>query len=90
MKFSGSSEITIRESLKILQNCFVESTLSRTEIFEWYEALSERREFIENLPRTIRPTISVKDDDIEKVKETVLGTQRFGIRDLWIDSTFFG
>ena len=36
---------------KILRKCFGESTLSRTQVFEWYKAFSEGREVIENLPR---------------------------------------
>ena len=60
------------ESLKMLQKCFVESTLSRTQVFEWHKAFSEGREVVEKIPHASRPSTSVNDDNIEKVKKTVL------------------
>ena len=42
--FCVSNGITATESLKILQKCLVESTLSRTPVFEWHKAFSEGRE----------------------------------------------
>ena len=41
MKFYVSNGITATESLKMLQKCFGESTLSRTQVFEWHKAFSE-------------------------------------------------
>lgn len=40
-KFCVSSDITITESSKISQKCFVEITLLRRQIFEWDKALNE-------------------------------------------------
>ena len=60
------------KSLKILQKCFGESTLSRTQVFEWHKEYSEGREVVENLPHASRPFTSVNDDNIEKVKKIVL------------------
>ena len=42
------------------------------EVFEWHKAFSEGREIVENLPHTSRPSISVNDDNTEKVKKIVL------------------
>jgi len=72
LKFCVSNGITATESLKMLQKCFGESTLSRTQVFEWHKAFSEDREVVENLPYASRPSISVNDDNIEKVKETFI------------------
>ena len=70
------------ESLKMLQKCSGESTLSKTQVFEWHEIFSEGREFVENLPYAIRPSTSVDDDNIEKVKKIVLENRRVGIREV--------
>ena len=62
----------------MLQKCFGESTLSKTQVFEWHKAFSEGREVAENLPHASRPSTSVNDDKIEKVKKIVLGNRRVG------------
>ena len=66
----------------MLQKCFGESTLSRTQVFEWHKAFSEGREVVENFPHSSRPPTSVNDDNIEKVKKIVLENRRFGIREV--------
>ena len=66
----------------MLQNCFGESTLSRTQVFEWHKAFSKGREVVENLAHVSRPSTSANDDNIERVKKIVLGNSRAGIRDV--------
>ena len=80
LKFCVANGITITESLKMLQKCFGESTLSRTQVFDWHKAFSEGREVVENLPLASRQSTSVNDDNIEKVKKIVLENRRVGIR----------
>ena len=79
LKFCVSNGITATESLKILQKCFGESILSRTQVFEWHKAFSE---VVENLPHASRQSTSVNDDNIEKVKKIVLENRRVGIREV--------
>ena len=52
------------KSLKMLQKCLGESTLSITQVFEWHKAFIEGREVVENLPHASRPSTSVNDDNI--------------------------
>ena len=66
----------------MLQKYFGESTLSRTQVFEWHKAFSEGREVVENLPHANRPSTSVNVDNIEKVKKIVLENHRVGIREV--------
>ena len=66
----------------MLQKYFGESTLSRTQVFEWHKAFGEGREDVENLPHASRPSTSVNDDNIEKVKKIVLENRHVGIRDV--------
>ena len=82
LKFCVSNGITAMESLKMLQKCYRESTLSRTQAFEWHKAFSEDREVVENLPHANRPSTSVNDDNIEKVKKIVLENRRVDIREV--------
>ena len=60
LKLCVSNGITATESLKMLQNCFGESTLLKTQVFEWHKAFSEGREVVENLLRASRPSTFVK------------------------------
>ena len=66
-KLCVSNRITPTESLKMLQKCFGESTLSRTQVFEWHKAFSEGLEVVENLLHASRLSTSVNDDNSEKV-----------------------
>ena len=82
LKFCVSNGIMATELLKMLHKCFGESTLSRTQVFEWHKSFSEGRQVVENLPYASRPSTSVNDDNIEKVKEIVLKNHRVGIREV--------
>ena len=68
------------ESLKMLHKCFGESTLLRKKVFKWDKAFNEGHEVVENLPDASRPSTSVNDDNIEKVKKIVSKNCRLGIR----------
>ena len=81
LKFCVSNGITATESLKMLQKCLGESTLSRTQVFESHKAFSEGHEVIENLPHASHPSTSV-NNNIEKVKKIVLENRHVGIREV--------
>ena len=66
----------------MLQKCFGESTLSKTQVFKWHKVFSESREIVENLPHASRPSASINEDNIKKVKKIVLENHRVGIRDV--------
>ena len=80
LEFCVSNGIKDTESLKMLQKCFGGSILSRTQVFERHKAFSDGREDVENLSHASRPTTSVNDDNIEKVKKILLENRRVGIR----------
>ena len=64
----------------MLQKCFGESTLSRTQVFEWHKAISEGRGVVENLHHASRPSTSINNDNIKKVKKIVLENRHVGTR----------
>ena len=82
LKFCVSNRITAIGSLKILQKSFEESTRSRTQVFERHKAFSECREVVKNLLHTSRPSTSVNEDKIEKVKKILHENRRVGIREV--------
>ena len=72
----------------MFQKCFGESTLSRTQVFEWHKAFSEGREVVENLPHASRPSTSVNNDNIEKVKKIMLENRPVSIREVVYEYDF--
>ena len=82
LKFCISKGNTTTELLKMLQKCFEEPILSRMQVFEWHKACSEGRKVVENLPHASRPSTSVNNENIEKVKKIVLENRRVGIREI--------
>jgi hypothetical protein len=58
------------ESLKMLQNAYSESTLSKTRAYEWYKAFKSGRDEMEDLPCSGRST-SATEVNVAKVKEIV-------------------
>ena len=82
LKFCVPNGITATESFKMLQKCFGEFTLWRTQVFEWHNIFSDGREVVENSPHSSRPSTSVNNDNIEKVKKIVLENGRVGIREV--------
>lgn len=55
------------------------NSLLQIQIFERHKAFGERRKVIENLSQAGHPSVSVIDDKIEKLKETVLENIRVRI-----------
>lgn len=82
LKFCVANGIKASESFKMLQKCYGESTLSKSQVYEWHKAFSEGREDIQNLPPSGRPSTAVNDANIEKVKKFVLENRRAGIRQI--------
>ena len=82
LKFCVSNGITANESLKMLQKCFEQSNISITQVFERHRAFSEGCEVVENLPHASRPSTSVNDDNIEKVKKIVIENRHVGIKEV--------
>ena len=74
--------VTATASLKMLQKCFRESTLSKTQVSEWHSTLSEGREVVENLPHVSHdfflflklkfPLQGTRHESIEAIKRNSL------------------
>lgn len=70
------------DALKMLQNTYGGSALSRTQVFSWYKSFREGRTSIENLAHASRPATSVNDENIEKVKKIVSENRRVTVREI--------
>nr|APL98296.1 truncated putative DD34D transposase [Bactrocera tryoni] len=82
VKFCVANEFSCADTLKMLQKAFGESALSKTRTYEWYRAFKEGRETVEDMPRSGRPSTSVTDDNVEKVKEIVAENSHVSLREI--------
>lgn len=55
LKFCASNGISCSDALKMLQKAFGDSTISRSQAYDWYKAFEEGRENVDDLPRSGRP-----------------------------------
>lgn len=82
IKFCVSNQISCAESLRMLEKAYGESTLSKTQVYDWYRAFKDGRETVQDMPRSGRPSMSTTDDNIKKVKEIVLENHHASVREI--------
>lgn len=85
LKFCVSNKISCAEALKMLTVAYGDSTMSKTQAYEWYKEFKAGRTVVDDLPRSGRPSTSVTDENIEKVKKIVLEDRRVSIREIAAD-----
>ena len=56
-----------------LQNAFGDETMSQKNLYKWYRDFKEGRERVDDLQRSGRPSTSIDNQNINKIKEMVLG-----------------
>ena len=71
LKFLAKLGKTPSESFAMLQQVYVEETMSRTRAFEWHKRFKEGREEVEDDLWSGRPSTSRTADNIERVKQMV-------------------
>jgi len=62
------------------KQAYGEHALSRSQVFKWYKAFSEGHEFIEDEPRSGRPSTSKMDNNVEIVGALVGSDRRLTVR----------
>jgi hypothetical protein len=82
VKFCVANEISCAETLRMLQKAFKNNCMSKTQAYEWYKSFKEGRTVVEDLPRTGRPSTSIDDDHVNKVKQIVLQNRRVSAREI--------
>ncbi|GFT83953.1 HTH_48 domain-containing protein [Trichonephila clavipes] len=59
------------ETFAKLQQAYLESVLSRAQVFRWFKAFSEGRQSIEDEPRSRRPSVSKTAENVVRVRDLV-------------------
>lgn len=82
IKFCLRNEISAAETYRMLQKAFGDETMSQKNVYKWYKDFKEGRERVDDLERSGRPSTSIDEQHIKKIKELVLENRRLTIRDL--------
>ncbi|KAG5335924.1 GVQW3 protein, partial [Acromyrmex charruanus] len=64
IKFCCKNEIKCSDTLKMLQKCYGDDTLSKTQVYQWYERFKSGREAVEDDARPGRPSTSKTDENL--------------------------
>jgi hypothetical protein len=71
MKFCLKLAKTFTETFRMLKQAYGEDYFSRTQNYEWYHRFKSVRTSTEDDPKTGRPSTSVDDDHVEKVRAVI-------------------
>ena len=82
IKFCYKNGIQCSNVLEMLKVAFGDSAMSRARVFEWYNRFKNGREDVEDDKRPGRPSTSVTDDTVEKVKKMIMNDHRITIREV--------
>ncbi|XP_037929990.1 protein GVQW3-like, partial [Teleopsis dalmanni] len=66
----------------MVQKAYGNSSMSRTQAYEWYKSFKEGREAIEDLLHSGRPSISNTEENVAKNKKIVLEDHRMTEREI--------
>ncbi|XP_037942722.1 protein GVQW3-like [Teleopsis dalmanni] len=82
LEFCVLNEISCVEALKMVQKAYGNSSMSRTQAYEWYKSFKEGREVIENLNRSKRPSTTNTEENVAKIKKIVMEEHRMTEREI--------
>ena len=66
----------------MLQKAFGDETLSRVTAFDWHRLFTKGHELVEDDYRSGRPSTSQNDENVQKIKDVVLGNRNLTVREL--------
>ena len=74
----GESAATV--TYERLQGAYGEHSLSRAQVFRWHKSFLEGPEQVEDEPRSVSPSTSKTDDNVERVRSLVRSDRRLTLR----------
>jgi len=82
INFCVKNGIKCSETLEMLTVAYGESTLSKKNVYKWYNLFQEGRENVNDEPRSGRPSTSKTDENVQEVKKIVFKNRRITIREI--------
>lgn len=82
IKFCCKNEIKCSDTLKMLQKCYGDDTLSKTQVYQWYERFKSGREAVEDDARPGRPSTSKTDENVDEIRQLLIENRKLTIREI--------
>ena len=82
IRFCANLEKSATEILEMIQQCFGDQSLSRTQVFQWHAWYKAGRTSVDDNEHTGRPTSSTTPETVAQIQEIILQDQRRTIRDI--------
>ncbi|KAG5345301.1 SETMR methyltransferase, partial [Acromyrmex heyeri] len=82
IKFCCKNEIKCSDTLKMLQKCYGDDTLSKTQVYQWYERFKSGREAVEDDARPGRPSTLKTDENVDEIRQLLIENRKLTIREI--------
>ncbi|KAG5323256.1 GVQW3 protein, partial [Acromyrmex heyeri] len=66
----------------MLQKCYGDDTLSKTQVYQWYERFKSGREAVEDDARPGRPSTSKTDENVDEIRQLLIENRKLTIREI--------
>ena len=82
IKFYLRNDISAAKTYRMLQKAFGDETMSQENVYKWYRDFEEGRECVDYMQCSGRPSTTIDDQNINKIKEMIIRNRRLAIREL--------
>ena len=82
IKFCVKNGFNGAQTLKMLEKCFGNDTLTRSNVFRWHERFRSGRESVEDDERSGRPSTAKTDENINKIKGWMTVSRKLTITEI--------
>ena len=80
IKFCFRLDKTASETFAMITEAYKEDSLSRAQVFRWFNEFKNGRESVEDMERSGRPSTSRVDETVAKVKELLDSDRRLSLK----------
>ena len=80
IKFYFKAGKSTMETLQMVNAAYGDPALSRSNVFRWYGRFLDGREYIEDDPRSGRPTECPNDNNVEKISQLLLQNRHLSLK----------
>ena len=82
IRFCVKSGFNGAQTLEMLEKCFGNDTLTRSNVFRWYERFRNGCESVEDDERSGRPSTAQTDENIKKIKGWMTVSRKLTIKEI--------
>lgn len=82
IKFCVLLQKSASETLEMLNQAYGNEAMKKSQVYEWHKRFREGRVSIEDDPRSGRPSTSMTDTNIERVRQVVRANRRLSIDEI--------